>query len=109
MLEADPRVKAVYYPGLRSHPQHGIATDLFRTYGGLLSFELSDEIDCFDYLNRLQLAITATHLGDTRTLVIPVAHTIFFEAGPARRAEMGIADALISCLRWSLKIPRSLV
>jgi len=46
-------------------------------------------------LNRLNLAINATHLGDTRTLVIPVAHTIFFEMGAERRSEMGIADSLI--------------
>ena len=95
MLEADPRVAAVYYPGLPSHPQHTLATELFRAYGALLSIELKPEIDCFDYLNRLKLAINATHLGDTRTLVIPVAHTIFFEMGAAQRAEMGIADSLI--------------
>jgi O-acetylhomoserine (thiol)-lyase len=34
-------------------------------------------------------------LGDTRTLVIPVAHTIFHEMGPERRALMGIAESLI--------------
>ena len=95
MLEADPRVAVVHYPGLASHPQHALATELFRAYGALFSFELKPEIDCFDYLNRLTLAINATHLGDTRTLVIPVAHTIFFEMGAERRAEMGIADSLI--------------
>jgi O-acetylhomoserine (thiol)-lyase len=95
MLEADPRVAVVHYPGLPSHPQHALATELFRAYGALFSFELKSEIDCFDYLNRLNLAINATHLGDTRTLVIPVAHTIFFEMGAERRAEMGIADSLI--------------
>jgi len=95
MLEADPRVAVVHYPGLASHPQHALATELFRAYGALFSFELKPEIDCFDYLNRLKLAINATHLGDTRTLVIPVAHTIFFEMGAERRAEMGIADSLI--------------
>jgi len=95
MLDADPRVAAVYYPGLPSHPQHKLATELFRAYGALLSLELKPEIDCFDYLNRLKLAINATHLGDTRTLVIPVAHTIFFEMGAAQRAEMEIADSLI--------------
>ena len=57
--------------------------------------ELQDGIDCFDYLNRLKLAIPASNLGDTRTLVIPVAHTIFFEMGPERRASMGIAEGLI--------------
>jgi len=95
MLSGDERVAAVYYPGLSSHPQHGIATSLFRAYGGLLSFELREGIDCFDYLNRLRLAVPASNLGDTRTLVIPVAHTIYHEMGPARRANMGIAESLI--------------
>ncbi len=95
MLSEDPRVAAVYYPGLPSHPQHAIAASLFRASGGLFSFELKEGIDCFDYLNRLQLAIPASNLGDVRTLVIPVAHTIFHEMGPARRASMGIAESLI--------------
>lgn len=95
MLQADPRVAAVHYPGLASHPQHQIASDLFKACGGLLSFELQDGMDCFDYLNRLQLAVPASNLGDTRTLVIPVAHTIFFEMGAERRASMGIAESLI--------------
>ena len=95
MLEADERVANVHYPGLASHPQHGIVTSLFRAGGSLLSFELREDIDPFDYLNRLQLAIPASNLGDNRTLVIPVAHTIFFEMGAERRASMGIAESLI--------------
>ena len=95
LLEADERVAAVYYPGLASHPQHAISSELFRSFGSLLSFELKDGIDCFDFLNRLKLAIPASNLGDTRTLIIPVAHTIFFEMGAERRASMGIAESLI--------------
>ncbi|WP_137173304.1 cystathionine gamma-synthase family protein [Massilia sp. HP4] len=95
MLEADDRVSAVHYPGLASHPQNGIVKDLFRSGGSLLSFELREDIDPFDYLNRLKLAIPASNLGDNRTLVIPVAHTIFFEMGAERRASMGIAEGLI--------------
>ncbi|NRR29465.1 cystathionine gamma-synthase family protein [Oxalobacteraceae bacterium] len=95
LLEADARVAAVHYPGLASHPQHAIAGELFRSYGSLLSFELKDGIDCFDFLNRLKLAIPASNLGDTRTLIIPVAHTIFYEMGAERRASMGIAESLI--------------
>ena len=95
MLEADERVAAVHYPGLASHPQNGIVRELFRSGGSLLSFELKQEIDPFEVLNRLQLAIPASNLGDNRTLVIPVAHTIFFEMGPERRASMGIAEGLI--------------
>jgi len=95
MLAADDRVAAVHYPGLASHPQHRLATELFRAPGSLFSFELKEGIDCFDYLNRLKIAIPASNLGDTRTLVIPVAHTIYFEMGPERRASMGIAEWLI--------------
>jgi O-acetylhomoserine (thiol)-lyase len=95
LLESDERVAAVYYPGLKSHPQHAISTELFRAHGSLLSFELKDGIDCFGFLNRLKLAIPASNLGDTRTLIIPVAHTIFFEMGAERRASMGIAESLI--------------
>ncbi|MHA4867147.1 cystathionine gamma-synthase family protein [Duganella sp. PWIR1] len=95
MLEKDERVAAVYYPGLTSHPQHGISSELFRAHGSLLSFELKDGLDCFDFLNRLKLAIPASNLGDNRTLIIPVAHTIFFEMGAERRASMGIAESLI--------------
>jgi O-acetylhomoserine (thiol)-lyase len=68
---------------------------LFRSYGALLSFELADGIDCFDFLNRLRFVVLSSNLGDNRTLAIPVAHTIFWEMGAARRAEMGIADSLI--------------
>ncbi len=95
MLELDERVAAVHYPGLASHPQNGITQELFRAGGSLMSFELLDSIDPFDYLNRLKLGIPASNLGDTRTLVIPVAHTIFFEMGAERRASMGIAESLI--------------
>jgi O-acetylhomoserine (thiol)-lyase len=95
MLEADERVAAVHYPGLPSHPQHELATRLFRSYGSMLSFEPKEGIDCFDYLNRLHLGIFASNLGDTRTLVNPVAHTIYFDMGAQARADMGIAESLI--------------
>jgi O-acetylhomoserine (thiol)-lyase len=94
-LAAHPRVRAVYYPGLASHPQHALARELFGGFGGLLAFELADDVDCFELLNRLRLVVSSSNLGDNRTLAIPVAHTIFWEMGPARRAAMGIAETLI--------------
>ena len=94
-LAKHPKVRKVYYPGLEDHPQHRLAGELFKTYGALMSIELTDELDCFDFLNRLKLVISSSHLGDNRTLAIPIAHTIYWEMGPQRRAEMGIADSLI--------------
>ncbi|BDI03353.1 cystathionine gamma-synthase family protein [Sphaerotilus microaerophilus] len=94
-LEAHPAVARVHYPGLASHPQHGVASALFSAGSWLLSFELKDPSTLSATMNRLRLAVLATGLGDTRTLVIPVAPTIFWEAGAEVRAEMGIADGLI--------------
>jgi len=94
-LQQSPDIAKVYYPGLATHPQHALASQLFRGYGGLLSFELRDGIDPFDFLNRLKVVVLSSNLGDNRTLAIPVAHTIFYEMGAPRRAAMGIADSLI--------------
>lgn len=94
-FEAHPLIKKVYYPGLESHPQHKLAGELFYKYGGLMSIELDNSIDLFGFLNKLQLVIKSSNLGDTRTLAIPVAHTIFNELGAEKRAEMGIDDSLI--------------
>jgi len=94
-LARDPRVARVYYPGLQSHPQHGLAKRLFRHPGALFGFELDPGLDVFDFLNRLDVVIKSSNLGDNRTLAIPVAHTIYYEMGAERRASMGIADSLI--------------
>lgn len=88
-------VSKVYYPGLAEHPQHDLAAKLFRHSGALLSIEIAEQLDVFEFLNRLQLVISSSNLGDNRTLAIPVAHTIYYEMGAQRRASMGIADSLI--------------
>ena len=92
-LQAHPKVARVHYPGLPGHPQHERAKQLFGgRYGALMGVELTDELDVFEFLDRLRVFVLATHLGDTRSLVLPVAHTIYYEMGPERRALMGISD-----------------
>jgi O-acetylhomoserine (thiol)-lyase len=94
-LQGHAAVAAVHYPMLESHPQHALAVRHFKAGSWLLAFELRDSANVLAVLNRLQLPIKATGLGDNRTLVIPVAPTIYWEAGPAVRAQMGIADGLV--------------
>lgn len=93
--EQHSRINKVFYPGLPSHPQHERTRELFRKPGALMSIELDDSIDCFDFLNKLTCVVASSNLGDVRTLAIPVAHTIFYEMGAERRASMGISDNLI--------------
>jgi O-acetylhomoserine (thiol)-lyase len=94
-LDGHARVERVYYPGLEDHPQHRRAQVLFRHPGALLSFELAEDVDIWTFMNRLQVVVKSSNLGDNRTLAIPVAHTIYYEMGPERRASMGIDDSLI--------------
>lgn len=94
-LATHPKVRRVYYPGLPAHPEYSRAKALFRRPGALFSFELANDMDAFAFLNRLRIIIKSSNLGDNRTLAIPVAHTIYHEMGPRRRASMGIADSLI--------------
>lgn len=90
-----PKVRKVFYPGIEDHPQHERAKNLFKNFGAILSIELEDSVDCFDFLNALELVVCSSNLGDTRTLGIPVAHTIYWEMGPERRASMGVADSMV--------------
>ncbi len=94
-LNAHEKVRRVYYPGLPEHPQYERARGLFRHPGALFSFELDRGLDIWEFMNRLEVIVLSTNLGDNRTLAIPVAHTIYHEVGPEWRARMGIDDSLI--------------
>jgi len=96
-LDQHPLVSHVYYPGLTDHPQHELAKKYFRHFGGLVSFDLVDTIDPLAFLDKLSITINATHLGDNRTLALPVAQTIFYEMGPENRRAQGIKDHMIRC------------
>ncbi|MBT5155295.1 MAG: hypothetical protein HOM44_14500, partial [Gammaproteobacteria bacterium] len=100
-LDGHEKVRKVYYPGLSEHPEHDRSASLFRHHGGIFSIELIDDVDCFDFINKLDLVICSSNLGDTRSLAIPVAHSIYYEMGAERRASMGIDDSLV---RFSIGI-----
>ena len=94
---AHPKVRAVHYPGLAvaSAARAGDARCSARC-GGLFVVRARRR----RRLLRLpqpprRSSCSSSNLGDNRTLAIPVAHTIFWEMGPERRAAMGIADSLI--------------
>lgn len=99
-LSGHRSIKRLYYPGLQNHPENELAQTLFRHPGAIFSVELNN-LDCFDFLNKLRLVICSSNLGDTRSLGIPVAHTIYSEMGRKRRLEMGIQDSLV---RFSIGI-----
>jgi O-acetylhomoserine (thiol)-lyase len=94
-LEEHALIENLYYPGSIHHPQHELSTMLFSAYSGLMSFELARAVDMNRFIDGLTCFACSSNLGDTRSLLIPVAATIFHELSAPRRSEMGIADSLI--------------
>ena len=60
----------VAYPGLQSHAQHKLATDLFNGYGPLLTIDLGSKERAFSFISKLKIAQNMSNLGDNRTMVI---------------------------------------
>lgn len=94
-LEAHPNVARVYYPGLASHPQHALATEIMPLFGAMLAFDATDGAAATALLSRLKLLRFAPSLGDVATTVsYPVATS---QRGlPAETlAQMGISAATV--------------
>lgn len=101
-LEHHPRVMQVNYPGLQSHPQHAIAVDQMRGFGGMLSFALRGGLDEVKrVLPKFNLMHRAANLGAVETVGGPPATTSHVECTPEERAAMGIPEGLI---RYSVGI-----
>ncbi len=73
-LETHSKVKAVYYPGLESHPQHRMAATQMSGFGGLLSFEIAGGLNAGRrFIEASKLFINAGSLGGVDSLVIQPA------------------------------------
>lgn len=97
-LEVHPKVERVYYPGLRSHPQHRLARRLFPRglFGAMVAFDIrgTGRKDVFRFMESLRLCIPATTLGDVHTLAMYPAHASHRALTPEQRAAIGIGDNL---------------
>lgn len=95
-LESHPKVSAVNYPGLSSHPQHEIAQRQMRGFGGMLSFSLGEDLESVrKFIPRLRLAHAAANLGSVETIVGPPATTSHVEVPAHERSALGIPEGLI--------------
>lgn len=69
-LAEHPRVTAVHYPGLASHPQHALAARQMEGFGGMLSFQVAGgEEAALKVAARVRLFTRATSLGGTESLI----------------------------------------
>jgi len=94
-LEGHPKVKAVYYPGLPSHPQHALAVRQMRGFGGMLAFELGSLEAARMLLNSVKLIALAESLGGVETLISHPATMTHAAVPAARRQAIGVTDGLV--------------
>ena len=95
-LTSHPKVTAVHYPGLVSHPLHDIAArQMGGRFGGMVSFELADEEAALGVLARLQLFALAESLGAVESLAEHPARMTHASVPPEERARIGVTGGLI--------------
>jgi len=95
-LEAQPQVKAVYYAGLPSHPDHAVAKAQMCGFGGLLSFEIDTDLRGVGrFADALRVFAMGTSLGGVESLALPLG--VFMRNGltDADRALLDLPDQLI--------------
>ncbi|TNF36257.1 MAG: O-succinylhomoserine sulfhydrylase [Gammaproteobacteria bacterium] len=95
-LEQQEAVERVYYPGLKSHPQHELAKRQQSGFGGLLSFELKGGKEAgWKLIDATRMISITANLGDTKTTITHPATTTHGRLTPEQKASAGIADGLI--------------
>lgn len=95
-LEAHPRVRRVYYPGLKSHPQHELAKRQMSGFGGMLSFEIDGGLDeAKRFLSSVEIFALAESLGGVESLIEHPALMTHASIPREDREKIGITDSLI--------------
>lgn len=95
-LEQQDNVKRVYYPGLKSHPQHELAKTQQSGFGGVLSFEVGGgQKAAWNVIDSSSLFSITANLGDTRSTMTHPATTTHHRLTDEQRTEAGISDSLI--------------
>ncbi len=95
-LASHSKVAAVSYPGLADHPEHAVARQLLRGFGGMLSFRLKGgEAAVLRLFDGLSIPYVAPSLGGVETLVTRPAATSHAGMSAGDRARLGITDDLV--------------
>ena len=94
-LEELTDIEKVYYPGLPTHPEYDLAKKQMKGFGGMLSFELKENLDSSKFQKALNLIKPSMSLAGVESTVISPTQTSHALMSAEVRAEQGIADGLI--------------
>ncbi|MCA0131847.1 trans-sulfuration enzyme family protein [Winogradskyella alexanderae] len=94
-LQNHPKISKVYYPGLKSHPEHKLAKSQMRGFGAMLSFELTENLDSYKFQKQLKLIKSSMSLAGIESTVISPHLTSHALLTQDERDKVGISDHLI--------------
>ncbi|MFA5293162.1 MAG: PLP-dependent aspartate aminotransferase family protein [Phycisphaerae bacterium] len=95
-LENHPKVEKVYYPGLPSHQHYKIAKKQMKGFGGVVTFEVKDDVTCaLEFLSRLKIICIGPSLGGVESLITHPATISYYGISREERLALGIKDGLI--------------
>ena len=95
-LEKHPKIKEVYYPGLKSHPQHELAKKQMSGFGGMVSIKVNGGKEAAKkVIESTKLFALAESLGGVESLLnFPYLMT-HVGVSPEHKARLGITEDLI--------------
>ena len=95
-LEAHPKVRRVFYPGLASHPDHAAAKRQMGGFSGVVTFELeADLAGAIRFVDALEIPYQAPSLGGVESLVELPLTMSYWDVPREDRLAMGITDSLV--------------
>jgi cystathionine gamma-lyase/cystathionine beta-lyase/cystathionine gamma-lyase/homocysteine desulfhydrase len=94
-LSEHPRVRKVFYPGLRSHPQYDLAVRQMSGFGGMIAFETGSLENASRVLESVRLCTLGESLGGVETLISHPATMTHASVPQAERTRLGITDGLV--------------
>ncbi|KAL0377560.1 UNVERIFIED_CONTAM: Cystathionine gamma-synthase 1, chloroplastic [Sesamum radiatum] len=96
ILEAHPKIRRVYYPGLASHPEHELAKKQMNGFGGVVSFEVDgDLLTTAKFVDAMRIPYIAPSFGGCESIVDQPAIMSYWDLPPSERAKYGILDNLV--------------
>jgi cystathionine gamma-lyase len=95
-LEEQPQVKSVSYPGLKSHPQHDLARQQMRGFGGMVTITLKTDLEGTKrFLENTELFALAESLGGVESLINHPALMTHASVPREQRDALGVTDSLV--------------
>ena len=95
-LEGHSGVRRVFYPGLESHPDHVVAMQQMRGFGGVVSFDIEGDLArTRQFVHQLRIPYLAPSLGGVESLVSHPATVSYSDLSRDERLEIGITDQLV--------------